>query len=368
MRKRSRETPLCVSVFAVRAPFVSPCLLLSLLLAGGLCSTHLRGAAERVTASPLPTTGTPTAAAPSSAPAFPASRTPFPGGELFRAPEAPAAWKIKFQSANVSPKTTSNRFLQTAEIFLGKSEARECLILGNGEKQERWRLGEDRFRFEAQLGLAARDVSPPGGRIGSPVNSPDGNYRWSEMQELSWIAKESFWFRHDGPSGSVLIFLEDEEAFHPVSEPPALPPDAAQDSPSSAPGAPQQPGTAPSKTAAQTAQPAKSPVKETSEPPLGNGEPPLDPEPEPKGGKILPLDPAYANGLIPGVQLKPTVKAAAIDYKTRLPLLVQIGTETLVYTYETPTAFPEVPAAVKALIQKPAPPVVKPETSAVPLP
>jgi hypothetical protein len=317
---------------------------------------------------------------PSSSAAFPATRTPFPGGDLYRVPEAPAAWKIQVQKRTPShPKSNSkDNTLRSADIFLGKSQAREALVLGSGESLEKWRIGEDLIQYAPAEDLAIKEATAaeetPDVK-GDPLSVLNG---WSSFEELQWLTKESFWFQYNGPTGSLLIFVEDEEAFLPES---AVPPDATTSVPS-----PYQAAAALNPCVAAPSSPAGTPAGNTPvvefnpvaaarDPkiiiPEGNA-PDADPQPfaeKPStGGKILAAAPKAPMGLIPGVALKPSVRAVAIDAQTRLPRYAQFGTTTLAYTFTSNAPPPQIPSKVSALVRRvPARPV-NPAVSSVPTP
>lgn len=244
--------------------------------------------------------------------------------------------------------------------------------MSSGETLEKWRIGDDFFRYSPDSQIVMREIlsaNTDGTQAG--VGSSE-SHSWSTMEELNWITKESFWFRYDNPSGSLLIFMEDEDAFQP--EPVAQPPGAQAATPttqnpptSPAPGAPLAAATgtgAPPSEINPVASPDQPsvPVPEFSAAELATV-----PEVKLVGGKILTADPKFPWGLIPGVPLKSSVRAAAIDLNTRLPRVVQIGIDSFVYSYETAPSAPAVPAKITPLVRPAAPPV-NPAVSSVPVP
>jgi hypothetical protein len=79
----------------------------------------------------------------------------------------------------------------------------------------------------------------------------------------------------------------------------------------------------------------------------------------------------YPQGMIPGVPLKPSIRAALIDANTLRPKRVQFGLITLIYTYDDNPAPIVIPAKVSALLPPSSQPGAKNKntnTSSVPLP
>lgn len=256
---------------------------------------------------------------------------------------------------------------------------REALAFTSGRSIEKWRVGRDQFRYSPSEQIVTRE-SNGAGIEPLPVGASHESTSWSDMQELRWLTKENFWFRQETPSGPLLIFIEDEEAFHPEPDPLPVPAD-----PQGAPNIPTQPTPpqktppAPTTTAPSAPRPpADDSSAETSPPPTAPGGtkilssdpnadplPPQDATAEPKisGGKILPYTPGLPYGLIPGVQLKPSVRAAAIDANTRQPRVVQIGVDSFVYSYLPSPAAPPIPDIIRPMVRRNDPPAQSPGSS-----
>jgi hypothetical protein len=301
--------------------------------------------------------------------AFPATRAPFPGGDLFRAPAAPASWKVSLQKTALpgeDPASQRSKF-QRAEVFRGTDLLRLRVVSGKGDPLEKWRVGQESFRYSPSENLATRDTLASGGEEGGASGAFSAEMTaWGDMQELAWIARESFWFRAETPGGALFIFVEEDEEPDPDA-PEAAPTPAAEATklPSAFPETP------PAGEPSQPPPGASSAAPDSVNPSLAPDEPAPVPAPKKKRA-VIPLptpDPETPFGLIPGVQLKHSIRAAAIDANTRLPRAVQIAGLTFVYTYENGAQAPEIPQVILEIQTKAQPrPKVDPGVSAVPVP
>jgi hypothetical protein len=254
------------------------------LLAG--ISAILALCSEQAFAAPAPTATSPQARGQFSPTLF--NRQPFPGGELFKTPKNPAGWNISIQrNAPTAARGKKNIALVNIHVTTDKANSFQNYEFSDGNKTEAWTWS----------GL--RIVSSPASSLASISDSGDATTEidalweieaisgWTNMHELSWIKPEHFLSSYQGQESRYHIFVEEY-----VPEEPA---------PAPAPATP----AAASKTKAPTPQPSEQ---------------------------------KYPQGMIPGVPLKPMIRAALIDTTTLLPKRVQLGLTTLVYTYDaTPT-------------------------------
>ena len=252
------------------------------LLAG--ISTVLALSSERALAAPAPTAASPQARSQFSPTLF--NRQPFPGGELFKTPKNPAGWNISIQkNAPTTARDKKNTGLVNIHVTTDKANSFQNYEFSDGNKTEAWTWN----------GL--RIVSSPASSLASVSDSGDAKTEidalweveaisgWTNMHELSWIKPEHFLSSYQGQESRYHIFVQEY-----VPEEPAPAPTA----PASA-----------SKTKGPTPQPSEQ---------------------------------KHPQGMIPGVPLKPMIRAALIDTTTLLPKRVQLGLTTLVYTYDaTPT-------------------------------
>ena len=197
----------------------------------------------------------------------------------------------------------------------------ELWEFAHGLKQEFWT-----FR---NIRLASTPDSPFASFSDPAQSNPDTSLLWSSshvsnwsgLEEIKWIKPENFVSRYQGQESAYLIFAEEQDLEDPAS---AAPTPAANAKPSQ--------GAAPA-ASAQTARTAQAAAQQ------------------------------FPPGLIPGVPLKPTIRAALIDETTRLPKRVQFGLETLIYTYETKPENLAIPKKISALIP---PELINPEKPKAP--
>ncbi len=231
----------------------------------------------------------PTAASPQTRSQFSPTlfnRQPFPGGELFKTPKNPAGWNISIQrNAPTTAREKKNAALVNIHVTTDKANSFQSYEFSDGNKTEAWTWS----------GL--RIVSSPSSSLASISDSGDATTEidalweieaisgWTTLQELSWIKPEHFLSSYQGQESRYHIFVEEY--------------------------VPEEPAPAP--TAPAAAGRAKAPT-------------------------LQPSEQKYPQGMIPGVPLKPMIRAALIDTSTLLPKRVQLGLTTLVYTYDaTPT-------------------------------
>jgi hypothetical protein len=272
---------------------------------------------EPSSAAPAPTAASPQNRGQFSPTLF--NRQPFPGGELFKTPKNPAGWNISIQrNAPATTREKKNPSLVNIHVTTDKSNSFQNYEFSDGNKTESWTWN----------GL--RIVSSPASSLASISDSGDAKTEvdalweieaisgWTNMHELSWIKPEHFLSSYQGQESRYHIFVEE---YVPEEPPPA----------------PSTPSTA-NKT--------KSPI------------------PQPQEQK-------YPQGMIPGVPLKPMIRAALIDATTLLPKRVQLGLTTLVYAYDaTPTPI-VLPAKVTSILpagEAPGPKTKNTNVSSIPVP
>ena len=252
------------------------------------------------------------------------NRTPYPGGELFKGPAVPIQWTVTFQKppAPSAPRLkTTDQSLVKIQVYMDKTKMLELWEFAHGLKQEFWT-----FR---NIRLASTPDSPFASFSDPAQSNPDTSLLWSSshvsnwsgLEEIKWIKPENFVSRYQGQESAYLIFAEEQDLEDPAS---AAPTPAANAKPSQ--------GAAPA-ASAQTARTAQAAAQQ------------------------------FPPGLIPGVPLKPTIRAALIDETTRLPKRVQFGLETLIYTYETKPENLAIPKKISSLIP---PELISPEKPKAP--
>ena len=269
-------------------------------------------------AAPPPPPRSPAAGAAASKPATPMpfifNRTPYPGGELFKAPTVPIQWTVSVQKAQQPSSSRSkspDRSLAKMQIYMDKMKTVEIWEFAHGLKQEFW-------TFKGMRLVSAPD-SPHVSFAEMAAANPDSSMLWSTdqitywpgMEEIRWIKPDNFVSRYQGQESSYLIFAEEENLEDPGETGQAPAPSAnAKPYQGAAPTTPSQPSRAAQAAAQQQ----------------------------------------YPPGLIPGVPLKSNIRAALIDETTRLPKRVQFGLETLIYTYETKPENLAIPKKIAELL------------------
>jgi hypothetical protein len=245
-----------------------------------LCSEH-------ALAAPAPNAAPPQARSQFSPTLF--NRQPFPGGELFKTPKNPAGWNISIQrNAATTARDKKNTALVNIHVTTDKANSFQNYEFADGTKTEAWTWSGLRIVSSPASSLASISDSGDAATEADALWEIEAISGWTNMHELRWIKPEHFLSVYQGQESSYHIFVEE----YVPEEPPPAPP---------APTAP----AAASKT--------KAPTLQSSEQ-------------------------KYPQGMIPGVPLKPMIRAALIDTATLLPKRVQLGLNTLVYTYDaTPT-------------------------------
>ena len=241
------------------------------------------------------------------------NRTPYPGGELFKAPTIPIQWTVTFQkppAPSSSRAKTTDQSLVKMQVYKDKIKTLEVWEFAHGLKQEFWTFGNIRLTSTPDSPFASFSDLAQANPDSSLLWNPAHVSHWSAIEEIRWIKPENFVARYQGQESSYLIFAEEQDLEDPSSAAPA--------STSAANAKPSQ-GAAPA-ASAQTARTAQAAAQQ------------------------------FPPGLIPGVPLKPTIRAALIDETTRLPKRVQFGLETLIYAYETNPESPPIPKKISALI------------------
>jgi hypothetical protein len=239
-------------------------------------------------------------------------RAPYPGGELFKAPSVPIEWTVNFQKA-ASRQTSANseaKALVSVRIYKDNLKTVQVSEFSDGFKRELWdfkvtclssRVGSEIVSYTTSWQEPAEEAMLWASRVVT---------NWPAMGEIKWIKPENFVSRYQGQESSYLIFAEEQELEDPTAAPPAT---------STAANAKPSQGAA-SAASAQTARTAQAAAQQ------------------------------FPPGLIPGVPLKSTIRAALIDETTRLPKRVQFGLETLIYTYETKPENLPIPKKIAALL------------------
>jgi hypothetical protein len=240
-----------------------------------------------------PAFNAPTAAAHTQSAVFPTQfkRQPFPGGDLFKTPQNPSGWNISLQPGQPdAPRAKKFPTIANIHVITDRSNNFQAFEFSDGRKVETWTIS----------GL--RVISDPGSSIAAVSDSTESQAEieslwdteaisgWTGMQELSWIKPEHFLSAYQGQESRYHIFVEE---YTP-----------------------------------QESQPSPTP------PPAGN----KTKVPAPQSAEQK-----YPQGMIPGVPLKPMIRAALIDVNTLLPKRVQLGLTTLIYTYDakpTPIVLP----------------------------
>jgi hypothetical protein len=193
---------------------------------------------------------------------------------------------------------------------MDKIKTLEVWEFAHGLKQEFWTFRNIRLTSTSDSPFASFSDLAQANPDSSLLWSSSHVSHWSAMEEIKWIKPENFVSRYQGQESSYLIFAEEQDLEDPNSAAPATTP-AANSKPSQ--------GAAPA-ASAQTARAAQAAAQQ------------------------------FPPGLIPGVPLKPSIRAALIDETTRLPKRVQFGLETLIYAYETKPENPPIPKKISALI------------------
>jgi hypothetical protein len=240
------------------------------------------------------------------------NRTPYPGGELFKAPAVPIQWTVTFQKPSAPSSTrlkTTDQSLVKMQVYMDGIKTQETWEFAHGLKQEFWTFKNIRLISMPDSPLVSFSDPLQTDSDSSLLWSSAHVSNWSAMEEIKWIKPENFVSRYQGQESSYLIFAE-EDLEDPTAGAPAPTP-AANTKPLQ--------GAAPSTSAqsARTTQPAAQ---------------------------------QFPPGLIPGIPLKPTIRAALLDETTRLPKRVQFGVETLIYTYETKPENLPIPKKIATLL------------------
>jgi hypothetical protein len=264
------------------------------LLAG--ISTFLALASKALIAAPAPTGTSPQVRTQSPVTLF--KRQQFPGGELFKTPKNPAGWNISIQrDASTSARDKKNLALVNIHVTTDKANSLQNYEFSDGNKTESWTWNGLRIVSSAASSRASISDSVDVTTEADALWELEAISGWTNMQELSWIKPEHFLASYQGQESRYHIFVEE----HVLEEPPPAP------------------------SAPSTANRMKAPT------------------PQPPEQK-------YPQGMIPGVPLKPMIRAALVDATTLLPKRVQLGLTTLIYTYDATPTHIVLPAKVVAIL------------------
>jgi hypothetical protein len=240
---------------------------------------------------------------------------------LFKTPKNPAGWNISIQrTAPTAARDKKLATLANIHITTHKANSLKIFDLSDGSKAESWTWNGLHIVSSPTSLLASISDS------GEAVTEIDALWEveaitgWTSMQELSWIKPEHFLSSYQGQESRYHIFVEE---YVPQEPPPSR---------------------------ATTSAPTTNKLKAAT--------------PQPTEQK-------YPQGMIPGVPLKPMIRAALIDTTTLLPKRVQLGLTTLVYTYDatpTPIVLPQKVTAILPAGDAPGTKTKNTNVSSIPVP
>lgn len=219
-------------------------------------------------------------------------RQPFPGGDLFKTPQNPSSWNISLQSNQPdAPRAKKSPSIANIHVVTERTNNLQSFEFSDGRRVETWTINGLRIISDAGSPIAAVSDSTESKAEIESLWDTEAVTGWTGMQEISWIKPEHFLSVYQGQESRYHIFVEE---YIPQEAPPS-----------------------------PTAPPAGNKTK----------------VPGPQSAEQK-----YPQGMIPGVPLKPMIRAALIDANTLLPKRVQLGLTTLIYTYDanpTPIVLPQ---------------------------